>query len=157
MGLLALQIFMGAFRVSVKWHMLIGILAYMFIFTHPLLMVVHKYIYISDFDPFYVFVDFCILCNGRYEFFINLGRFGLYAITVAVFAARFRNSIDFLKKHWRKLHVLNYLAFIFVSAHAINIGSDSSKPWFLIFFWVCHIVFLISVFKRLKEVFKPVV
>lgn len=136
--------------------MLNGILAYTFIFLHPILMILYRYSYSSDFDPFYVYTDVCVLCDGAYEHFVNLGRIAFYITTLTVITARFKNYFsNWIKNNWRKLHVLNYVAFYFVSIHAYNLGTDSINKLFIYFFWLCQLIVLISIFKKLSEVFKP--
>lgn len=141
--------------------MVVGIFAYFFIFLHPLLYVLLRYYLSLGFDPFYVFVDFCVMCRTPYDYFLSFGRYAFYIFTLAVIVAKARNGFswfsrglnEFIKLHWRKLHALNYLAFIFVSSHAINIGSDATKPWFMVLFWSCQLVFLYVVVKKLREVY----
>ena len=132
--------------------MINGIIAYTFVFIHPLLLVFKNYFTYSNFDPFYVFVDACVLCDGIYEYYVNFGRIAFYLITIAVLAVKLRGIIPWLKTNWRKLHILNYLAFYFVSAHAINLGSDSKSVWFIVYFAICQIVVLYSIFNQLKRV-----
>jgi predicted ferric reductase len=150
LGLLALQIYLGANRKAIKLHMLNGILAYTFVFLHPILFLLFRYFTIGKLDPLYVFVDVCVLCQGIYEHYINLGRIGFYLVTVAVIAVKFRNISGWLKTNWRKLHILNYLAFYFVSFHSIFIGTDSRKPLFLFYFILLQIVVLGSIVNKLK-------
>lgn len=144
---------------ALKIHIVNGILTYLFILLHPLLMVLMMYVGYSKLDPFYVFVDICVLCDGIYEYYINFGRLAFLFTTIAVFAGLFRGVNMWMRKNWRKLHILNYFAFYFVSIHSYNIGSDSSDPLFTYIFWTAQIVVLVSVVKKLKEVFKnwPVV
>jgi len=150
-SLLTLQIYLSSNRKFIKFHMLNGILAYTFIFLHPVLMIVYKYIYSSKFDPFYVFTDICVLCDGVYEYYINFGRTAFYLVTIAVIAVKFRDVNTWLKIHWRKLHMLNYVAFYFVSIHAYNIGTDSSTKLFTYFFWLAQVVVLYRLLLKLKR------
>lgn len=161
-ALITLQIFLSTDRKYLRFHMINGIFAYTFIFLHPLLLVVYRYFLSGELDPFYVFVDFCVMCgNNKYEWFLSLGRFAFYIITIAVIVAKFRNGLllfgekvdQWLAANWRKIHMLNYLAFIFVSAHSINVGTDVTKPWFMLFFWFCQAVFIYAVAKKLREVY----
>ena len=149
-SLMALQIFLGATRKNVKLHMTLGILAYSFVLLHPILMIVMRRLTVNQLDPFYVFVDVCVLCDGLYETILNFGRIGFWLVTIAVVAAKFRNINEWLKNNWRKLHPLNYLAFFIVSYHAKNIGTDSTKLWFNIYFIFLQIVVLYSAFIRVK-------
>ena len=150
LGLITLQIYLGANQKKIAFHKINGILAYTFVFLHPLLLVGYDYLVFGRFDPFYVFVDVCVLCDGLRESLMNLGRIAFYLITLAVIAIKFREFSSWLKTNWRKLHVLNYLAFYFVSVHAINLGTDSKSLWFIVYFVMCQIVVLTSIVRRLK-------
>jgi len=151
LGLITLQIYLGANRKAIWLHKINGILAYTFVFLHPLLLVFYNYVAFGRFDPLYVFVDACVLCDGVRERLINLGRIAFYLVTIAVIAVKFREFNSWLKVNWRKLHVLNYLAFYFVSFHSIKIGTDSTSSLFLIYFLACQIVVLYSIINRLRR------
>ena len=149
--LITLQIFLSSNRKYIKYHMLNGILAYTFVFIHPVLMVVSNYLFSSNFDPFYVYVDACVMCNGTYEYYVNFGRIAFYSVTIAVIAAKLRNINTWLKNNWRKLHLLNYIAFYAVSIHAYNIGTDFSKTIFIYLFWICQLVVLYTLVLKVRQ------
>lgn len=150
--LITLQIFLSTNRKLTRFHMINGILAYLFIFIHPILMILYRYSYMGSFDPFYVYTDVCVLCDGSYEYFVNYGRIAFYILTLTVVTAKFKNYLsDWFKNNWRKLHILNYAAFYFVSVHAINIGSDSSEKWFIYLFWSAQVIVLYAIAKRVRE------
>lgn len=149
--LITLHIYLGSSKKFLKFHMWNGILAYTFILIHPLLLIVYKYLYISKIDPFYVFTDVCLLCDGKYEYLINFGRLAFYFLTIGVLASYFRNINDWLKINWRKLHILNYFAFYFVSIHSYNIGTDATTKLFLIFFWACQVIVATVIIKKIKS------
>lgn len=150
-GLLTFQIFLSSNTKFIKYHMLNGILAYTFVFIHPILMIVSRYFLYRKIDPFYVYTDVCVLCDGIYEYYVNFGRIAFYLTTTAVIAVKYKNMSSWLKIHWRKLHVLNYLAFYAVSIHAYSLGSDSSTKLFIYFFWFCQIVVLYSILLKLSR------
>ena len=136
-----------------KFHMLQGALAYSLILLHPLLFVILNFRLTNKFDPFYVFTDFCVLCSKRVEYFYTLGRISFWLITLAVVAAKLRSSI-ILRKNWRRVHVLNYLAFFLVSAHAYFIGTDIKlEPVIFIYFTYITIA-LILLAVRVVRLFK---
>ena len=109
----------------------------------------------GKFDPFYVYTDFCVLCDGTYEHLVNLGRIAFYITTLTVLTAKFKNYLsEWIKNNWRKLHVLNYVAFYLVSVHAYNLGSDTSKPWFIYLFWLCQIIVGIVSVKKIRPFFQ---
>ncbi len=158
--LITLQIFLSTDRKFVKYHKINGVIAYSVIFLHPFLMVLFKYFYVSDFDPFYVYIDICLLCDGKYEMFVNFGRMAFWIVTITAITAFFRGKLavflgkkigDFIDNNWRKIHILNYLVFVFVSIHAVNIGSDAQALWFKIIFWLGQAVFVYAVVKRIRE------
>jgi predicted ferric reductase len=150
------QIIVGAFMDKlIKWlgkwifdfHIFEGVIAYSLIFLHPLLLVLFKFRVSRAFDPFYVFTDFCALCQTKPEYFLTLGRVAFWLFTVSVFAAIFRKSQS-LKKNWRKLHVLNYFTFFLVAIHAYFLGSDRGRVPFVLVYWSSlAIVFTTSLFK----------
>lgn len=150
LGLITIQIYLGANRKNIKFHKLNGIFAYTFVLIHPITYLLFRYFAIGKIDPLYVFVDVCVLCQNTYEHYLNLGRIAFYLVTTAVIAVKFRDFSNWLKINWRKLHILNYLAFYFVSFHSILIGTDSKKPLFLIYFVLLQIVVLGSIIKKLK-------
>lgn len=149
--LITLQIYLSSSRKLIKYHMANGILAYTFVFLHPVLMIVYRYILYQKMDPFYVFTDACLLCDGAYEYYINFGRIAFYLITIAVIAVKFRYLDAWLKNNWRKLHILNYVAFYAISIHAYKLGTDSSTKIFIFLFWVCQAVVLYRLLLKLKK------
>lgn len=137
--------------IALKIHIANGLLAYLFIFLHPTLMIAFRYLLYQKIDPIYVFTDACILCDGVYEYYINFGRLAFISVTIAVFAGLFRGYDKFMRLNWRKFHMLNYLAFYFVSIHAYNIGTDSSTKLFVYLFWFFQIVVLYIVLSKLRQ------
>ena len=155
-GLVTFQIYLGSRKINLRFHMINGLVAYTFVLFHPLLQIINTYVYIGKIDPFYVFTDICFLCQNNLEYFINFGRIGLYLITIAVFAAKFKSIDLWLKTNWKKIHPLNYLAFYSISLHAINIGTDSGNIFFILYFIFCQIVVLSSIVKFFSKMMKKV-
>ncbi|MDT8285361.1 MAG: hypothetical protein RQ767_07515 [Thermovirgaceae bacterium] len=58
------------------------------------------------------------------EFFLFGGRAALPLFILTAATAKFGRSIKF----WRKIHLLNYAAFILVTIHAVMIGTDFDSP-----------------------------
>lgn len=137
-------------RWVLSFHIFNGILLYALVLLHPAFYMLFLYKLKGVLNPFYIYSDLCVLCQGNLEHFYNLGRVAFWLITAGIIAAIFRSSGSFLRKNWRKFHILNYLAFLFVSAHAITIGTDSRSPLFLIYFILLQIVVIGSIFKKLK-------
>lgn len=131
--LLFFQIVLGSFmrRLTERFggwifsfHILEGILAYILIILHPTLFVLFRYMVGNGFDPFYVFIDFCLLCQRSYDLYYTLGRISFWLITISVFAGLFRTATPWLRVNWKKLHILNYLSFTLISLHSLGVGSD---------------------------------
>lgn len=152
LGLLTVQIYLGANRKNIKLHMLNGILTYIVVLIHPIFYLLFRYYAIGKIDPLYVFVDVCVLCQGIHEHYLNLGRISFYLLTITVISVKFKNISNWLKENWRKLHILNYVAFYFVSIHSILIGTDSKNIFFIIYFLICQLIVLVSVYKKLKTI-----
>ena len=137
--LIFIQIILGSFMSKwieklgtwiFKFHITQEPIAYILIFLHPLMTVFVNYFTGRGLDPFYVFIDVCILCDGKFEWLYNFGRIGFWLITIAVIAALFRTSTPFLRLHWKKFHVLNYVAFYVIWFHSIKLGQDVGTPPF---------------------------
>ncbi len=137
--LLFIQIFLGAFmgRLTEKlgewvfnFHLFNGKLLYTLILLHPALYMLYLFKIKGVLDPFYIYSDLCVLCKGNLEHFYNLGRVAFWLITAGIIAAIFRASDPFLKKNWRKFHLLNYFAFFLVAVHSKVLGTDVSTTPF---------------------------
>ena len=134
-----------------KFHLIQGALAYSLIIMHPLLFIILNFRLTNKFDPFYVFTDFCVLCSKRLEYFYTLGRISFWLITSGVVAAKLRSSI-ILRKNWRRVHVLNYLAFFLVSAHAYFVGTDIKlEPTSFIYFTYITVALILLVARIVRE------
>jgi predicted ferric reductase len=148
--LLFVQIILGAYMNRwiekfgawiFNFHVFEGILIYILIILHPLAFTFFYYFIGKGFDPFYTFVDVCILCGKPTEYYYNFGRVAFWLFTVGVIAGLFRGATPFLRMHWHKLHILNYLAFFFVFVHSLFLGSDMGvRP-----FWFVHAFFAVTV------------
>ena len=143
---LALEIFMGSnehwlsekFGKQVEnfhhWH---GVFTYFLIFAHTFLLLVMSYVSKRTFDPFRVYTDFCLLCEVRRDLFSTFGKFAFWLISLGVVAAIFRRDVSF-KTNWRLLHIMNYLAYIFVAVHAAFIGSNTlDSPYVFVYIASC--------------------
>ena len=161
--LIFMQIILGAYMTKLteklgswvlKFHTTEGIFAYLFILLHPLLFVFLNFNLRGKLDPFYVFTDICLICDTRIELFYTLGRIAFWFLTIAFLAAKFREH-PILRNNWRKFHILNYFAFIFVGLHALNVGSDTKTFPFSWFFWFAFVaVNLIIIHKLVVPFFK---
>lgn len=152
--LLPLQITLGAFMTKLaekygSWifwfHITQAILLYVLVFAHPVLMLIFRWKSSGVFDPFYVFLDFCLLCTPKFELYLTMGRVAFVFLTIAYLAGKFRTLV-FLRKHWKSLHYFNYLAFFMIAFHAFKLGSDTLSSSFSWYFVVAHIWVLVIIF-----------
>ena len=159
-GAITFQIILGSnidyFRsvvkdLALKTHIANGLFSYSLVFIHPVLLIVARYFLYHEIDPFYVYTDLCVLCDGIYEHYINFGRIALYLISIVVIAGLFRGYNKFMRLHWKKFHLLNYVAFYFVSIHAYSLGTDSSTKLFIYLFWFFQIVVSYIVLSKLHQ------
>lgn len=136
-----------------KFHILEGVFIYSLILLHPLLFVLYNFKIKGVIDPFYVFTDLCVLCKGNLEYFYNFGRIAFWLLTVGVLAGVMRTQ-PWLQKHWRKFHVLNYVAFFSVIFHSFKVGSDTLSKPFIYFYWFAMAWISILVIYRIFVYFK---
>lgn len=151
--LLFLQIIIGAwmpywtklFPKIVLFHETQGLFAYGFLFAHPLFFLANNFFVTGVFRPLsLLFTNFS---NIR-ELYISLGKIAFVLLTIGVFAAYFRHK-PFLNRHWRKFHILNYIAFWLVFFHSRNIGSDTRTYPMNLVYPVTGILVVLSVVYRL--------
>lgn len=114
-----------------KFHVIEGVLAYMLAFLHPIFYLLTLKISGHGFDPYVAFVNACLLCKTPYDYYLTLGRISFWVLTIGIFVAIFRKSNNWLLKHWKNIHLLNYLVFILAVVHGFFIGSDFRSPVFL--------------------------
>ena len=131
--LLFVQIILGAFMK--KWeekmggwvfnfHIFEGRLIYFLAVLHPIFFILFNHFVGSGLDVYKAFVNICLLCKYPIDYYYTLGRLAFWLLTLAVMAAVFRSKTPWLIKHWRKMHVLNYVVFLLVGAHGFLLGSD---------------------------------
>ena len=159
--LLFTQIVLGSFMQ--KWteklggwvfgfHVFEGLVAYVLIVVHPISFLFFNYFLGKGFDPFNVFTQACVLCPSPTELYYTLGRAAFWLLTFGVLAALFRTSTPFLRLHWRKFHILNYLAFLLVGLHSLGVGTDiGTFPFSFFHAPAIAIVLLIVVFKGIPR------
>jgi hypothetical protein len=136
------QIVLGAFMEKwekylgnwvFKFHLTQGAIAYSLIFLHPISLLFFIFIARGVIDPFYIFTDFCVLCQTKPELYYTFGRISFWLVSAAILAATVR-KLPWWRQNWRKFHILNYLVFFLIGVHAWFIGSDTSNFPFVIFF-----------------------
>lgn len=158
--LLFIQIVLGAYLEKLtskfggwifKVHAIQGPVIYLLALIHPLFLFVFNYKVFHTLDPFYIYTQACLLCKTNIEFFYTLGRLSIWFLTIGVFAALFRSSDNWLKKNWRKIHLLNYFVFFFVAIHAWFVGSDFHISPLKYFYWLSIILVTSTLFFACKQ------
>lgn len=149
LGLLSVQIFSDTSKKIYTYFM------YLFVFTQPILAVLSRYIFNSDLDPFYMYADICVLCDGRGEYVINFLRISFYATSIAVFANLLPYVDKWFKRNWQPFKYLYFVGFYTLSIYLYNSGPLTKPKLFTLFFWICQALVLIKIFKEVKLVFKP--
>src|SRR4030042_2301674 len=162
--LLFVQLILGAFMDKwerklgewvFKYHVIEGIIIYCLALLHPLSLMFLNYFVGSGLNPYFVFIDVCLICRYPIDYYYTLGRISFWLLTVTVFAGLFRKATPWLKKNWRKLHVLNYLVFLIVGAHGFLIGTDfRTLPFFLFAIIAYSIVVGVVVFIELPRLYR---
>lgn len=147
--LLSIQIYTNTNKKLFTYFM------YLFIFVEPILVILARYIFNSDLDPFYMYTDLCVLCDGRGEFIINFLRIAFFSVSIAVFAPLFGYLDKTVKRYEKYLYYFYFVGFYSLSLYLFNSGPIIKPLWFVALFWVCQIVVLMKVFKEIKEIFKP--
>jgi predicted ferric reductase len=162
--MMAVQIFLGSDMARmvkkignwvVRFHFNHGIVIYSLIIAHTLSFLIFKYIASSKLDPFYVYTDFCLLCQVKTELFYTFGRLSFWVLSFSVSAAYFKNT-DTFKKNWKFFHIANYLVFVLAAVHAFFIGHDIlSIPYLFVYILSC--LFVLYVFgSRLIRAYREI-
>jgi predicted ferric reductase len=114
-----------------NFHVFQGRLIFLLIVLHPLIYVFYRYFAGMKPDALGTFLDVCVLCKNNVEFYFSFGRIAFWLVNIGVLAAVFRAANPFMRVHWRKFHILNYLAFLFTGIHGYFLGTDfSAMPFF---------------------------
>lgn len=120
----------------IKMHHIYSITGLILITIHPIAFAIFK-LDITVFIP-----DF----NSWYGFWSLGGRLALILIYIAVIGALLRKKI---KKNWRIIHVLNYIALFLAYVHGFLIGTDFQNLGILVTFTIMIILsFSVLIFKR---------
>jgi len=123
-------------RPFIKIHHLYSITGLILITLHPVAFAIWR-LDITVFLP-----DF----TSWYGFWSLGGRLALILIYIAVLGALLRKKI---KKNWRIIHILNYVALFLAYIHGVLIGSDFQNIGILIIFTIMIILsFTTLFFKR---------
>lgn len=120
----------------IKVHHLFSITGLILITLHPIIMMI-------DFGTSRIFIpDF----SSWNAFLANAGRPALYLIYIATFAAILRKNI---RKYWKYIHSLIYLAFVLGAVHGMRQGSDLKNPILLSLYLVMIVIVITNfIYKR---------
>jgi len=162
--LLFVQLMLGAFMDKFtkrlggwvfNYHVIEGVTIYTIAFLHALSFMVFNHFIGSGWNPYFVFIDICLLCQTPIDYYYTLGRISFWLLSITVFAGIFRNATPWLKKNWRKLHVINYAVFLIVGAHGFLIGTDFRVQPFYSFAIIAYaIVTGVIVFIEIPRLYK---
>lgn len=153
--LLSLQIFSISFNKIKKIQTINSFVIVFVIFLMMLLTTLSRYIFNSDFDPYYMFTDMCGFCGSKYEYYINFLRISFYFSLAIVSLPYLKKSNDFIKKHLNKIPYFNIMVFYMLSLNVINTGPIIKSQIFIFIFWICQVVVGVSIIKKLKDIIKP--
>lgn len=151
--LLFVQIIIGAFMLPLRklygknllmFHATQGIITYAVLFSHPTFYVLLN---IQSFGLIKGFFALLPNLGTLYEYYVTFGKIAFYLFTIGVLAGLFRKKPLF-SKHWRKFHILNYVAFFLALYHSWNIGSDSQTPPFSYLYPIFVIGLFVAVFYK---------
>jgi hypothetical protein len=146
LGLLAVQISTNTNKKLFTFFM------YLFVLIQPFLIILARYIFNSDLDPFYMFTDMCVLCGNRVEYTVNFLRIAFYAVSVAVFVPLIKNYDNFLKKYWKYSVLFFFVGFYALSIYVFNSSPLIKSNLFLFYFWGLQGVVIWGIFKRIKKI-----
>jgi DMSO/TMAO reductase YedYZ heme-binding membrane subunit len=125
-------------RPFVKTHHVVTVTGLVLMTLHPLGVAL-------NFGSLRVFVQ---MANDVVDFLRWGGRWAWYLIGIASLVALYRTR---LRKQWRPIHWLNYLAFLLISTHAALLGTDFTPvPMKVIPIVLSLALIVIFILKRLQ-------
>jgi hypothetical protein len=146
LGLLAVQLYSNTSKKLFTFFM------YLFVLIQPFLIILARYIFNSDLDPFFMFTDLCVLCGNKAEFTVNFLRITFYAVSLAVFVPLIKNYDNFLKKYWKYSEVFFYIGFYALSIYVFNSSPIIKSNLFLFYFWGSQGAVIWGIYKKIKQV-----
>ena len=145
---LTAQVFIGAFRKRLsdkfgQWvlgvHLLQGKILYGLILAHSISYLFYMYFFTGKINPFYIFTDFCLLCEQRRELFVSMGRIAFIFLNLTIATAIFRHA-KAMVGNWNYIHKINYIIFFMISLHFYFVGSDIKYLSIKILFYFCNLL-----------------
>lgn len=106
------------------WHIAEGLVVYSLVLLHPFMFDLTQYLATHSLSFLAGYVPHAGM--DRFEFLVMLGYFNLILITLTVSAGLLRKR-PFIRRWWKKVHVLNYLVFGIALYHSLNIGTDTQS------------------------------
>ena len=150
---LAVGIFVGSFkdileRMLGKWiinfHRVLGVMSLFIIFLHPFSLFVTNFLYRKIIDPFYVFSDFCLLCDPKKELYITFGRISFWLAGLFIMAAVLRKQ-NWWRDNWKIIHSISYFVYVLAATHAWFVGSDIHTKIYYPIYWGSIILVILSI------------
>jgi len=136
-----------------NFHVWEGIIIYFLLILHPLMFMFFQHFIGQGTDPINVFLGVCLFCDPKIEYFYTLGRVAFWLITIGVFAGLYRSANPFMKKNWRKFHVLNYFVFLLIGVHGFILGPDLPTKPFIYFAIPVYLIILYTIVRKLPGLF----
>lgn len=127
---------------------------YLFVLVQPFFIILARYVFNSELDPFYMFTDLCVLCGNKAEFTVNFLRIAFYGVSVAVFVPLIKNYDNFLKKYWKYSELFFFVGFYALSIYVFNSSPLIKSNLFLFYFWGLQAVVVWGTYKRIKLYFR---
>jgi DMSO/TMAO reductase YedYZ heme-binding membrane subunit len=125
----------------VKMHIFLGTFTLLFALTHYLMFTVANLL--VGIGPLRAISEYL----GPYTLYGYLGLTAFYLMVLTVASGLLR-AHPFMQNHWRKIHYLNYLIFIFVFIHSFFIGSDTQTPHMKLLYIFFGGTYVIGVFYK---------
>lgn len=130
-----------------RWHKTQGIFTFLLSTLHPILF--HIGMFFTTNNMFGFFTDLEVYLNSpTFAWTAHFGPFAWMLMILTVATAILRDH-PLIFKHWRKIHMLNYVIFILAFVHSFNIGSDTQTEPLRSLYLFFGLSFLFSVLYRI--------
>ena len=115
-----------------NFHKVEGLVIWGFIFLHPLLFITARYFQFGLSEALLAIVPSVSTYTQK---LYSLGKLAFIFVSIGVLSGYFRDK-PLIRKSWKYLHLLNYVAFTIVALHTYLLGTDAFRPPFLWLYWV---------------------
>ena len=132
------------------FHRTQGLFALLLAFLHPPILYTAYYVQTGTFNPMLAVEAYA----GDQSMYAYLGMVALLLLLLTVFSAMMMRK-PWMQKHWRKIHLLNYVVFLLVLVHALKLGSEIQVMPMQLLYWLMAVTFLLSVGYR--RVYRPLI